>query len=84
LTRLKGGAIISERPGLKIKYFGSTAEDYCDLEQGRDILNFDLGIILADGRRVHSYTELVEFAALDKYKNNKFIEVVVLRNIAGG
>jgi hypothetical protein len=84
LTRLKGGIIISDKPGLKIKYFGSTAEDCCDLEQGRDILNFDLGIIMADGRRVQSYMELVEFAALDKYKNNKFIEIVVLRAIAGG
>jgi hypothetical protein len=84
LTRFKGGRIISDKPGLKIKYFGSTAEDYCDLEQGRGILNFALGIILADGRRVQNYAELVELAALDQYKSKNFIEIVVLRNIAGG
>jgi hypothetical protein len=81
---LKGGIIIADKPGLKIKYFGSAAEDFCDLEQGRDILNFDQGIILADGRRVQTYKELVEFAAQDKYKNIKFIEIVVLRTIQGG
>jgi hypothetical protein len=79
-----GGAIIADRPALKIKYFGSTAEDYCDLEQGRYILDFDMGIILADGQRVQTYTELVEFVAQDKYRNNQFIEIVVLRTISGG
>jgi hypothetical protein len=81
---LKGGIIISNKFGLKIKYFGSTAEDFCDLEQGRYILDFDMGIILADGQRVQTYTELVEFATQDKYKNNRFIDIVVLRTISGG
>ena len=69
---------------MKIKYFGSTAEDFCDLDQGRYILNFDRGIVLADGRKVPTYSDLVELAAQDKYKNNKFIEIVVLPAIAGG
>jgi hypothetical protein len=82
--RVEGGAIISDRPGLKIKYFGSTAEDSCDLDQGRYIFNLDEGIILADGRTVQTYAELVELAAQDKYKDKNFIEIMILPAIMGG
>jgi hypothetical protein len=54
------------------------------MEQGSYILNFDQGIILVDGRKVQTYTELVELTAQDKYKNTNYIDVIVLSTIAGG
>jgi hypothetical protein len=53
------------------------------LEQAKS-LNFDNGIVLFDGIRVHSYEELVQLTSLEKYKNLEFIEIVLLPNIAGG
>jgi hypothetical protein len=81
---VKEGIIISGKPVLKIKYFGSTAEDSCDLEQGRYIFNLDQGIILAEGRTVQTFKELAELAAQEKYKDKNFIEIVILPAIVGG
>ncbi len=47
-------------------------------------MNFERGIILVDGQRIRSYTELVRLAARDKYNNAEFIEVTPVLFIAGG
>jgi hypothetical protein len=41
-------------------------------------------MILADEQKVQSYPELLELAAQSKYKNKKFIEIMVLPAIMGG
>jgi hypothetical protein len=66
-----------------IKPSGYSNGKVCDLEQAKN-LNYENGIVLFDGIRVHSYDELVQLTSLDKYKNLEFIEVVLLPNIAGG
>ena len=76
--------IIPDKPGLIIKYFGNPAEDYCDLEQARYILNFDRGVVLVDGQRVRSYDELVKLAAQEKNRNKEYLEVVVGLFMVGG
>ncbi len=69
---------------LIIKPFGSLNEDICDLEEAKNRLNFDVGIILIEGQIMHSYDELVQLAYQDTYKNKEYIEVVVLPTITGG
>jgi hypothetical protein len=54
------------------------------LEEAGHRLNFSDAVILADGKRVHSYDELIRLAALDNYKDKEFIEVVLLPLISGG
>jgi hypothetical protein len=82
---LKGGLPISHLPKLKIKLPSDyPAEDVCELEQAKYLLNFDRGIILVEGQRVYSYDELVQLASQDKYKNKEFIEVVGILPISGG
>jgi hypothetical protein len=76
---LKGGLPISHLPKLKIKLPSDyPAEDVCELEQAKYLLNFDRGIILVEGQRVYSYDEQ------EKYKNKEFIEVVGILPISGG
>ena len=47
-------------------------------------MNFEQGMILADGQKVQSYPELVELAAQPEYENKNFIEIMVLPAIMGG
>jgi hypothetical protein len=47
-------------------------------------LNFEQGMILADGQKVQSYPELVELAAQARYENKKYIDIMVLPAIMGG
>ena len=75
---------MSRLPKLKIKLpLGYPSEDVCDLEQAKYRLNFDAGIFLVEGQRVHSYDELVQLATQDKYKNKEFLEIELLL-IEGG
>ena len=69
-----------------IKLFGyqSDSDDVCELEQAEYLLNFDGGIIMVDGRKVHSYDELVQLASQDDYKNKEFIEVNLVLPFLGG
>ena len=78
------GPVKPAKRRLIIKYFGNPAEDYCDLEQARYILNFEIGMIVADGQKVQSYADLVALAGRDKYQDKKDIEIMVLPTIMGG
>ena len=75
---------MARSPKLVIKPFGNQSEYVCDLEEARNYLNFDSGVILIEGRMIHSYEEFVQVAAQDKYKNMESIEVVLLPTITGG
>jgi hypothetical protein len=70
-------------PNLKIRTGSLGDEDICELVQAKSRLNFDGGVILAEGRRVRSYEELVRLATQD-YSEKEFIDVVLLPLIAGG
>jgi hypothetical protein len=75
---------MSQLPKLKIKLpLGYPSEDAFELEQARDRLNFNDGIFLVEGQRIHSYDELVQLATQDKYRNKEFLELELLL-IEGG
>jgi len=81
----KGGIKISQSPKIKILLpAGYPDEDPFELEEARSRLNFASGMILVDGQRLRSYDDLVRLAALDKYQNQEYIEVVAIMLIAGG
>ena len=78
---------MSELPKLKIQslYGPGSEADICDIEQAKS--RFDYGsdtIIVVEGQVVSSYDELVQLAANDKYKDQEFLEVVLMPFIAGG
>jgi hypothetical protein len=75
---------MAKSPELVIKPFGNPSEYICDLEEAKNYLNFDGGVILIEGRMIHSYEEFVQVVAQDKYKNKESIEVVLLPTIIGG
>ena len=80
-----GGSLINRLPKIKIKLPpGYPEEEAFDLEEARDRLNFERGVVAVDGQRVPSYVELVRLASQDKYKNKEYIEVVVALFAAGG
>lgn len=74
-------------PKLKIKSPFGYPDEICDLKQAEH--RFDYGrdmLFAAGGQVVHSYEELVQLAAQDIYKEQEFLELVVLRGglLAGG
>ena len=78
---------MSKLPKLKIQsLYGSGDEaDICDLEQAKS--RFDYGsdtIIVVEGQVISSYDELVQLAAMEKYQDQEFLEVVLMPFIAGG
>ncbi len=66
-----------------LKPLGYSNGTPCDLEQARN-LNYNGVMVLVDGKRVHSYDELVQVATQDIYKNREYVEVVLLQLAAGG
>jgi PDZ domain-containing secreted protein len=76
---------MSRLPKLKIKLPASyLSEEAFELEEAKDILNFEEGIIMVEGQTVHSYDDFVQLVTQQKYKNLEFIEIVVLPTIVGG
>jgi hypothetical protein len=66
-----------------VKPFGYMNGKTCEFEQAKGF-NYDDGVVLLDGIRIHSYDELVRLASSDKYKDSEFIEIVLLPAISGG
>jgi hypothetical protein len=81
---LKGGIPIAGSPELKIKYFGFPNEDICNLDQAGYLFDIRNMLVLVDGQRIGSYTDLLHLIAQDRYKDKQNIEVVLLPAIAGG
>lgn len=76
---------MSRLPKIKLKLpSGGPIEYLFELEEAGQYLNFNEGIFTVDGRGIQSCEELVIIAAQDKYKNQEFIEVVLLQPIDGG
>jgi hypothetical protein len=71
-------------PRLKIKSFGAAAEEICDLHQAGYFLDFEGRMVMVEGQRVGSYDELVRLASQDKYREQEFLEVILLPAIIGG
>jgi hypothetical protein len=83
--RFRGNGI-ANLPKIKIKLLPATypIEDVFDLEQARERLNFNAGMIMIDGKRIQSYEELVELVSQDKYQGQEFVEIVGILPVAGG
>ena len=76
---------MSKSPKLKIKLPGNNAgEDIFDLEEAKDRLNFDDGIIMMEGQTIHSYSELLEVAHQENHRDKEVLEIVLLQVIIGG
>jgi hypothetical protein len=74
---------MSQSPKIKIMLPANyPEEDAFELEQARYRLNFDGGTILVEKQKVRSYDELVQLAAQDKYKNQKYIEITQVFSIS--
>lgn len=54
------------------------------LEEVKGRLNYERVMVLFDGRRVHSYEELVQLAGQDGYRDRETVELVILPIIEGG
>jgi len=85
---MEEGDKVARLPKLKVKWFlESFSEETIDLEQAKYRLPlgppYALSVML-DGQRINSYEELVQLATQDRYKDNEFLEVVVLTPIGGG
>jgi len=86
VTYVRQPAEIMKLPKLRIRAIpGRPSEEIRGFEQGID-LPFTDAHIFVEGYRVNSYDELVQIASQDTYKDNEFLEVVVLSIgiIAGG
>ena len=70
-------------PKLMLKPLGYSNGTLCDLEQAKN-LNYNGAMVLIDGKRIHSYDELIQLATQDTYKNREFIDVVLLSTVEGG
>ena len=74
-------------PKLKIKSPFGYPDEICDLKDAEHRFNYGRDLLFATaGKVVHSYEELVQLAAQDKYKEQEFLELVVLRGglLTGG
>ena len=77
---------MSKFPKLKIKTLRELrpVEEVRDIEQSRYLFLAD-AMILVEGHRINTYDELIQLATRDEYKNQEFLEVVLLPiEVAGG
>ena len=76
---------MSRPPKLRIKFpSGNPSEYVCELEQARELFDFNEGFFLVEGQGVQSFEDLVNIANQDKYLNREFLEVAWLQPIGGG
>ena len=65
-------------PKLRVKTIpGYPDGEVCDFEQVRDLAFRDVSVFV-EGYRVNSYDELVQLAAQESYRDQKFLEVMIL------
>ncbi len=79
---------MSELPKLKVTNwcgYGYPKEEIMDLEQARDLLNFDPTMqVIVEGQVLVYYDELVRLAAQDRYRTKEFLVVEVIGLASGG
>ncbi len=71
-------------PKLMIKFFSDAPGDVYELEQARYVLDFEGAIIVVEGQRVHSYDELTQLTAEERYRGKELVEVLQIPTIQGG
>ena len=77
--------MISLLPKIKIKLPpGYPEEEALPFEEAKKRLDFERGMFLVEGQRVHSYNELVRIASQDKYREQEYLEIIAVLFIAGG
>lgn len=71
---------MSELPKLRVKTYPEDSDDEIrDFEKAKEfpfLLNDSL--ILVEGQAITSYDEFLQLAARDSYRNNEFLDVVIL------
>ncbi len=71
-------------PRLMIKYVGNLTGEIAELENARNLLNFEEAIILVEGQNVHSYDELVQIVSQERFMDKDLVEVMLIPSIQGG
>jgi hypothetical protein len=72
-------------PKLSVKK--EATDEHSEIQDFEEARNFPFDqeiIIVAEGRQVTSYEDLLKLAAQEKYKDRKFLEVMFLPMIVGG
>lgn len=76
---------MSHLPRLKIKVFGYSGEDICELEQARYRFNYSTDVAyIVEGQSITSHEELVKLATQKNNKDKEFLEVLVISDLVGG
>ena len=80
---------MSNLPKLKVKWqtTGSQEEEtICDFEQARGVVfgSWSWAFIIAEGKMIRSYEELVELAARDEHKDKDVLNIMLLDPAIGG
>jgi hypothetical protein len=76
---------MSELPKLSVKKEATDLEgEIQEFEQARDFPFGEEVIIVAEGRQITSYEDLLKMAGQEKYKGKQILEVMFLPMIIGG
>jgi hypothetical protein len=72
-------------PRLKVKWLigEEQLDQVIDLDHAKLLLPFGVHLIIVDGFVIPTYKELLELAE-KKFNNNDYIEVLIVRAVAGG
>ncbi|MAF85191.1 MAG: hypothetical protein CL875_01690 [Dehalococcoidales bacterium] len=80
---------MSNLPKLKVRWQttrNQEEETICDFEQAKGIAfgSWSWAFIIAEGKMVRSYEELVQLAAQDEHKNKEMLNVMLIDPAIGG
>jgi len=80
---------MSNLPKLKVRWqtTGSQEEEtICDFEQAKGVVfgSWSWAFIIAEGKMIRSYEELVQLAAQDEHKNKEMLNVMLIDPAIGG
>ena len=76
---------MSKLPKLKVYQgsWGKNVEIY-DFEQVKQFPLFSGNIVVVEGQVIHSYEELAQLAAQERYRDREFLEVLTVAAVGGG
>ncbi len=80
---------MSNLPKLKVKWQTTESQEretICDFEQARGIVfgSWSWAFIVAEGKLIRSYEELVQLATQDEHKDKEILNVMLIDPAIGG
>jgi len=80
---------MSKLPMIKVKWQMASEhleETTCDLEQAKGVIfgSWSWAFIVAEGKLIHTYDELVQLAHRKEYQDKELLNVVLLDPAIGG